>query len=835
MAKKDIKTVDKTTDSNKIGELDWNIIQSETDVETKVILPMLRQAGIITSERDYNQRVPVRMKEGRKVATKEADIVVYKHGKPFLVVEAKNTSEYINDDVIAQMDSYSFWLSAPYSIACNGKEFVLRAYLAGNQKIQIIRKEVEKLSVELLSDAVKDALPNKVSIPQRIIADQSESFSSLLKSIHQDIRDIDHLDPTNAFDGWSKLLFMKINEEKWSRAHQGQIRFSYKKFLEEKALERAASYIKDTFRNTCESYPNIFSNSQEEIGLSLDAIEKILKRLDGYKILEIPMDVKGKAYEIFLSSTFRGKGLGQFFTPRQVVDFMVELVDFKISTVLLDPACGTGGFLIKGYQKILEKIHNTPEHVFKEWHTTRDKFIDNVKDAQIYGIDAEPRATKTAKMNMIMWGDGENIVRGNGLSDMDINKNPYAFNKGEVNIILANPPFGNKEKDESVLKKYELYTQHNNVKTECLFIERAIETLAPKGELAIVLPDGILGGSSLNYLRQFIRRYCRIMAVVSLPKHTFTPSGVQTINSSVLFLQKFQQEYLEELLTVSNNEEVFNLQKKYGILDYSVFMAVANEIGYEPNGKATRSGKNDLDSILADFKMAETNNFFKEDAIHGISANSLTIHISKIEGRIDSRYYWFKNHLDNMKFERVPLGKYIEFSKEKVDPHESPDETFSILSVTNRYGIILDESDAKKYEVRGEDFTQSYKVVHAGDIVFNPYRVNVGSIGIVDEEYDGYIVSPAYVVFRSTNGLDSKTLIALLKNKFYSLYIDILATGSIRNNFGKEYLKKILIPKSLIDGDTTNVLSKYDEIAELENKIQQKKKEMQDQISQCLF
>lgn len=99
---------------------------------------------------------------------------------------------------------------------------------------------------------------------------------------------------------------------------------------------------------------------------------------------------------------------------------MIELVDIKLQTVLLDPACGTGGFLINGFQKIRSLINDAPESVFESWGTTREDFLSVVKHNHIYGVDAEPRATKTAKMNMIMWGDGENVVRGNGLDNLDM-------------------------------------------------------------------------------------------------------------------------------------------------------------------------------------------------------------------------------------------------------------------------------------------------------------------------------------------------------------------------------------------------------------------------------
>lgn len=805
---------------------DLNYIPSEAEEENKTIIPLLKKLLLITNDNMYRMRVPVKMQEGRKEVTKEADIVLYApNKKPFVVVESKKSSELLDDDAIKQLDSYAFWLGCSYGIACNGKTIVVRAYMAGNERRFIIRSSVDRIKAEHLS-FIKEGktIQKETQISASLISEQSDSFSSMLKDIHQDIRDTDKLDPTGAFDGWSKLLFMKIYEEKWSKENNGIKRFDYKKFKEECDVDRGNSFIDSTFRTTCDEFPNIF-DKDEKLGLSLEAIDKILKRLDGYNILEIPIDVKGKAYETFLSSTFRGKGLGQFFTPRPVVDFMVNMVNINLNTKVLDPACGTGGFLIKAFLRLREMTMEAPDSYFIRYEKTRDAFLQDIKESQIFGIDGEPRATKTAKMNMIMWGDGENVVRGNGLADKDIMGEDYPFSKGEIGLILANPPFGAKEKKEAILNNYSLYTDHNINKTECLFLERAIKTLAPDGELCIVIPDSILGSTSMKVVRKLIFDNAQVIAVVSLPQHTFTPSGVQTINSSVLYIKKYKSDYFtsRDNSRLSGDEEfIAQLKHQYGYDNYNIYMGFAEEIGYEPNGKPTRSKKNDLITILKDFHMAQTHHFFGDEDYHKIDDNSFTISLANIEDRLDARYHWFMKKLHQEKtFDKVPLDEYITLKSNKIDPKKTPDETYSIISVTNRYGIILDEDDPKKFEVKGEDFTQSYKIVKTDDIVYNPYRINVGSVGIVESEYDGYLVSPAYVVFETKNGLDKKVLTALFKHPFYKLYIDVLATGSIRNNFGGSYLKKLLIPKEIIDGDTTDILSDYEKINDLNSQIRE--------------
>ena len=237
-----------------------NYIPSEAEEENKTIIPLLKKLSLITNDDMYRMRVPVKMQEGRKKVTKEADIVLFdSNNKPFVVVESKKSDELLDDEAINQLDSYAFWLGCPYSIACNGKTFVVRAYLAANERRFIIRSLVDRIKAEHVSFIKEGKTIQKESqISASLISEQSDSFSSMLKDIHQDIRDTDKLDPTGAFDGWSKLLFMKIYEEKWSKENKGVKRFDYKKFKEECNVDRGNTFINSTFKTTCDEFPNIF-------------------------------------------------------------------------------------------------------------------------------------------------------------------------------------------------------------------------------------------------------------------------------------------------------------------------------------------------------------------------------------------------------------------------------------------------------------------------------------------------------------------------------------------------------------------------------------------------
>ncbi|SFL79966.1 N-6 DNA methylase [Halanaerobium salsuginis] len=807
-------------------------IVSESDVEYKVITPILTQLGYDTDY--FRYKVPVTFSQGHEKVTKEADVVIYdEYNEPVLVVESKKPTKKI-EDYIEQLDSYAYGLKSKYGFISNGKKFILRAYLAGNKRINLVKDRVENIDIdsikEILTDSSKMEKSEEEAISKKMIDRQSDDFAKVLKKIHQDIRNIDKLDPTGAFDAWSKLLFMKIHEEKYTK-RTGNVRFSYEKFVEQKEVDREKTFIENTFNETKESFPKVFEDQNESIGLSIEAIERILKRLDGFNILDLPFDIKGKAFEIFLSSTFRGKGLGQFFTPRKIVNFMVKLVDFKIDDVVLDPACGTGGFLIGAFNKIMDIIDKTPKSYFSQFNTTKEAYIETIKKNNILGIDAEPRAAKTAKMNMIMWGDGERVYRGNGLDNKTKSNIEYPFEENGIDVILANPPFGSKEENDDILNKYELSDVKNL--TECLFIEKSIKYLRPEGTLAIVIPDSILGSKSLKGVRDFIEENTIIKAIISLPNYTFRQSGVQTINSSILVVEKLPEDYFkekerleDELKKVQDKKIKDELKKlKDNFNDYYIYMGVAENIGYDSKGKSI-PGENDLDRILKYYK-GKPNLDNEEDVFrYQFDSNNFLIHKSKVSNRFDSRYYWFLDILNNKDFSRVPLKEYIKVRSVRIDPTDKPEELFSILSVTNSHGVILDEDDPKKFEVYGSEFNQKYKKVKAGDIVYNPYRINVGSIGIVPDEYDDYLVSPAYNVFETKNGLNNEYLLSIFKHPFYKLYIDVLATGSIRKNFSLKYLKQLQIPDAFLKEDVEDIMEVFKEIKKIQDQLKIKKEKL---------
>jgi type I restriction enzyme M protein len=337
--------------------------------------------------------------------------------------------------------------------------------------------------------------------------------------------------------------------------------------------------------------------------------------LSRYSFLDATVDVKGMAYETIVSNTLKQER-GQFFTPRNIVRLMVEMLDPEPYHRVLDPACGSGGFLVMVLdhvrRKIGKQLHPGAEGPWLDDACNQadvNAAVTAYAEQYLFGIDFDPDLKRAARMNMVMSGDGHaNIFQFNSLEYMEsANREDieifhrrlaasieqsdddgdyyHSHAEGKFDLIFTNPPFGAKIPitDKDVLAQYDLgHTWRKNDDSgqwvkggvsssqppEILFIDRCYQFLKPGGRMAIVLPDGILGNPNTEYIRAWILRRFRVLASVDLPVEAFLPQvGVQ---ASLLFLQKMtdlEQSVLRE-----------------GMPDYEVFMAIAEKVGHDRRG-----------------------------------------------------------------------------------------------------------------------------------------------------------------------------------------------------------------------------------------------------------
>ncbi len=325
--------------------------------------------------------------------------------------------------------------------------------------------------------------------------------------------------------------------------------------------------------------PEIF---KDNINLNSKIMYRLAEHLQELHINKIDLDTKGIAFELFMQDFFKGKN-GQYFTPRNIVKFCIELTDPQIHHIILDPACGSGGFLLHSLDHIrefTEKNYDEKE-AWQHWH--------NFAMNNLYGIEINAGIARVCKMNMIIHDDGHtNVINADALKKfLDICSIHKRFEKDSFDLILTNPPFGASVKNSEVdyMEDYEFGKNNKGKtrktqKTETLFIERCIDYVkSGTGIISMVLPDGVLTNATLQYVRNYLMGRCQILAIVSLPDFAFTHYGAG-VKSSIVLLRK--KNYDEK-----NTE-------------YPIFMSIAEHIGYDSTGRD--DPLNDLDLIIKEYE-----------------------------------------------------------------------------------------------------------------------------------------------------------------------------------------------------------------------------------------
>ena len=386
------------------------------------------------------------------------------------------------------------------------------------------------------------------------------------------------IDPAKAFDELVKLLFVKIYDEQ-------EIPDVYEfSVLSGESIKDTGEHIRNLLKQAKQNskYKELFFEpGDDEFSVSNQSIRTVVETFQGFNFTRNSLtgiDSKGTVYENMVGSTFRGE-LGQYFTPRKMVEFMVNLLAPMRTDIVWDPSCGSGGFLIYVLRKIASKIRydqpNLPTHQI-------ENLIKAFADDNLYGSDLSPRMVRASRMNMIMHGDGwAGVHRCHGLKIQD----DHYFSKiaEKVTLILSNPPFAGHESDAEILQNFHIGRNDKgkirSVNRAIIFVEQIIRMLDEGGRAGLVLPRSIFENESPAFqkIRKLIFEKCEIIALIGLPKTAFyhTDCGIL---GDLLFIKKVKQP--------RDN--------------YHVFMGHANDIGYNTLGHTIE--KNDFVHLLQKFQ-----------------------------------------------------------------------------------------------------------------------------------------------------------------------------------------------------------------------------------------
>lgn len=485
-----------------------------------------------------------------------ADIVVYEDDelkKAYLVVEYKKDG--ITDAEFKQAIEQAFGnansLRTKYASVIAGTTktaFDVAGFKSSEREKNVIADIPKKYGKAPIYQFIKGE-KNDLKIVSR------EELIRALEKSHDTVWQGGRLAPTTAFDEVSKLLFCKLKDEKGTtKGKPYQFQIGTYETPEEVYKRIDAIYQKAKKEDT-----EVF---KEDIRLEPKIVYSVVEHLQSLALNKIDLDTKGVAFERFMEDFFKGK-MGQFFTPRPIIQFCVKMMNPEKDDLVLDPACGSGGFLLNAMDNVRQyaEVNYDEREAWEHWH----KFAMN----NIYGIEINDQIARVCKMNMIIHDDGHtNIISTDALNNFeDIDKIHKGFKKDHFDFIITNPPFGAtiKRTEKNYLDKYALGKGKQNQKTEILFIERCIDFVKPKtGKIAIVLPDGILTNSSLQYVRDYIMERCQILGIVSLPQFAFTHFGAGVKSSLVFLRREGEKEKLEK---------------------YPIFMAIAEHIGYDATGR----------------------------------------------------------------------------------------------------------------------------------------------------------------------------------------------------------------------------------------------------------
>ena len=536
------------------------------------------------------QFVPVTM--GSEV--KEADIVVYEDDmcmSPHILVECKRqeVSEAEYQQAIEQAYSYAFALPCEikYVWVTSGiKSDYFEVDKSQNTRNQL--PDIPQFGVKNVASYkyVYEAqyLPEEAG-KQRFfdlsVIDQSE-LTRRFKQAHEALWAGGQLNPSEAFDELDKLIFCKIWDErkprKMGEPYDFQI-ITVPKEVEKNETKRRHIENDNLYKRVMALYEEGRKKDKEvfrdNIRLTPEKIRTVVGYLESVNLGETDLDSKGRAFETFMGSFFRGN-FGQYFTPREIVKFIVDVLPIEHDSKVLDTSCGSGGFLLYALNKVRNKATELYPNYSKDvrQHDRWFKYWHDFAEKNLYGIEINEQISRAAKMNMIIHDDGHtNVITSNGiLPDTEIiaKTNNQGFKYGTFDFIITNPPFGStvRQSEQAYLKTYQLgkkeedwlavATPPQNTRdgqsTEVLFIEQDYKFLREGGYLAIVLPDGILTNSSMQYVRTQIEDWFRIIAVVSMPQTAFMANGAG-VKSSVLFLKKWTKKESEQLVNTKKSIE----------------------------------------------------------------------------------------------------------------------------------------------------------------------------------------------------------------------------------------------------------------------------------------
>ena len=501
-----------------------------------------------------------------------ADVVVLQEDlqHPYIIFEVKRPQRTAG---LEQLKSY-----------CNAEGAPIGVWSNGNEIIRLHREEpnifVEIPRIPRVTETLRDILTERWTLKWLEEHDELKQGKTTLKKILLDLEELvlgnAGVDP---FEEIFKLIYAKLYDE-WKGINDSSYQLEF--FVGDRSREQVKRAITNLLEGAKREWQGVFEPT-DKIELRDEHLKVCVSFLEKIKLFNSNLRIIDEAFEYLIPQVSKKKE-GQFFTPRPVEDMVVKMLNPKSDEFVIDPACGSAGFLLHSVMWVAGGMISgkpLPENA------------RNFAQTKIYGIDFAKKAVKIAKAINLIVGDGKSHVykdnslaphtwedetksglRGRLLRFPDNQKdreNQEKFLFFDFDVLMTNPPFAGTVKERDILRLYNLAEKNgrwiNKIGRHILFLERSLQFIRPGGRMAIVLPQGLLNNTNAEYIRRFVIDEARILAVVGLHGNTFKPhTGTKT---SVLFLRKYTDEEKEKIQQIrlkyeSEWEEFLrNLKEKY--------------------------------------------------------------------------------------------------------------------------------------------------------------------------------------------------------------------------------------------------------------------------------
>jgi type I restriction enzyme M protein len=788
--------------NNKNLFCEFSSLTNEASVETFFLNRMLEDLTYKDKNIKTKESIEIfSISKGARKVNYKPDYIIVNGKKPLLIIDAKSPKENI-DDYIEQCAHYCLLLNrgqktVRYFMLSNGLktklydwdkdtpllELDFKDFYLGNVKYEKLRLLINLTSLMKAADIDKDNKDRLVTLKKI----NKETAQKLFKNCHKYIWNTEKRGVNSAFIEFVKLIFLKLwNDRKlhvdytpdadgnlnvciesntfsehWIKTRENEIQnpvndIQFKDLMSGLGYEIHKNRKKQLF------------DQSDRIDLKPATIKGVVKKLQSVDLFGIDEDLNGRLFETFLNATMRGSSLGQYFTPRSIVLLGAKLADLSVNEnhidKVLDASCGTGGFLIEALTIMRNKIRDNNSYS----NDKKNDLITKLCDECLFGIDAakDPKLARIARINMYLHGDGgSHIYLGDSLDKaIAIDKSDSIEQQSETeemikylkpdsfDVVITNPPFSmwyedSNESQKDILKKYELVKiddsstkKRSRLRGSAMFLERYCDMLKSGGKLITIIDETILSSPDYSYVRNFIRKYFIIKAVISLHGDAFQQSNAR-VKTAMIYLEK-----------------------KQNISDWqnAVFMYSSIYLGVDDLPVTTKPSKVQEARKLADKEILTILDEFEKykNGEHG----SWFVDISRLNDRLDVKFCLplvgrFVKTWENSGAEVYPLSKICTPRDEIIEPRKYfPNDEFRILTIT------YDGRCRSEEKRTGKEINYSkMKIVRTGDIVFSEYNAFHGAIGYITEEFDGALASGSYTVVKCHNNKNSLYLWSILR------------------------------------------------------------------------